>query len=153
MKFYFYSLIFLLIDQISKYLITLKLKPNQLMEINNYLNIVYFKNTGFIFGFFSDIPYLYYLIINLFLFIIIIYLLLKIFYENKAFLFPVSLIIGGGISNLFDRIFKNGVIDFIDFYYKELHWPAFNFADVFITSGIIIFILINIVEKRNCLRA
>ena len=68
-------------------------------------------------------------------------------------LLPLSLITGGGIGNLIERFFYHGVTDFIDIYYKFYHWPAFNFADLFISSGIIIFILLNVTENRNCSQA
>ena len=49
------------------------------------------------------------------------------------------LILGGALGNGLDRIINNYVIDFFDFYFNEFHWPAFNFADSFITVGGIIF--------------
>lgn len=49
------------------------------------------------------------------------------------------LIFGGAIGNLIDRISRGRVIDFIDLYFKDFHWPAFNIADSSITIGVIIF--------------
>ena len=64
---------------------------------------------------------------------------------------PLKLI---AIGNSFDRFFLNGVVDFIDIYYKDFHWPAFNFADLFISLGIILFLLeslrrLNIVYRNS----
>ena len=50
-------------------------------------------------------------------------------------------IFGGSISNLYDRIYYNAVPDFIDFHFQEFHWFIFNFADIFITLGVIIMIM------------
>ena len=47
----------------------------------------------------------------------------------------VILILGGAVGNGIDRIANNYVVDFIDFYFNDFHWPAFNFADLFITVG------------------
>jgi signal peptidase II len=54
-------------------------------------------------------------------------------------IFGLSLILGGAIGNGLDRVINNYVIDFLDFYIKNYHWPAFNFADSFITVGGVIF--------------
>ena len=58
------------------------------------------------------------------------------------------IIISGALSNIIDRIFNGYVIDFIYFHYKDFFWPAFNFADIYITIGIIM-IIINIFRKTN----
>ena len=153
MKFFFISFLFFALDTVSKYIVNLKLSIGDKIEITSFFNIVNYKNTGFIFGIFSQIPYMLYLIINIFLFIIVLYIILKLYFENSRLLIPLSLITGGGIGNLIERFFYHGVTDFIDIYYKSYHWPAFNFADLFISSGIIIFILLNVTENRNCSQA
>ena len=107
----------------------------------------------YVFGIFSEIPYMLYVVINIFLLIIVLYILIKLFFENDRLLIPLSLIAGGGIGNVFERFLYHGVTDFIDLYYKSYHWPAFNFADLFISSGIIIFILFNLKENSNCSQA
>ena len=153
MKFFFISFLFFTLDTVSKYIVNLKLMVGDIVEITTFFNLVNYKNTGFIFGIFSEIPYMLYLILNIFLFIIVLYIILKLYFENSRLLIPLSLITGGGIGNLIERFFYHGVTDFIDIYYKFYHWPAFNFADLFISSGIIIFILLNVTENRNCSQA
>ena len=153
MKFFFISFLFFTLDTVSKYIVNLKLMVGDIVEITTFLNLVNYKNTGFIFGIFSEIPYMLYLILNIFLFIIVLYIILKLYFENSRLLIPLSLITGGGIGNLIERFFYHGVTDFLVIYYKSYHWPAFNFADLFISSGIIIFILLNVTENRNCSQA
>ena len=51
------------------------------------------------------------------------------------------MIIGGAVGNLIDRIVNGYVVDFIDVYYREWHWPAFNLADSAITGGVILMLL------------
>ena len=46
-------------------------------------------------------------------------------------------IFGGSLGNLFDRIYYSGVPDFIDFHINDFHWFVFNFADIFITIGVL----------------
>ena len=62
--------------------------------------------------------------------------------------FGLLIIISGALSNIIDRIFNGYVIDFIYLHYKDFFWPAFNFADIYITIGIIM-IVINILRKIN----
>ena len=70
--------------------------------------------------------------------------------SNKVEKWGLTLIIAGAISNIFDRAINNYVIDFIYLHYKDFYWPAFNFADIYITFGVlmIIFQIINELKKK-----
>ena len=77
--------------------------------------------------------------------LVAIFFIFYILFKNKySGLWQLSLgfIMSGAIGNLWDRIFFGGVRDFLDVYVDKYHWPTFNFADVFIVSGIAIFIFI-----------
>jgi len=87
----------------------------------------------------------------LFVFIVssIVYLFIK---EKNGFArFTLSLIISGAAGNLFDRISKGYVIDFLDFHIGNHHWPSFNLSDSFITVGSLLLILYFLMggEKKN----
>ena len=71
--------------------------------------------------------------------ILIIYLLYK-HAANKMFCLALSLILGGALGNLWDRITLGHVVDFLDFYIGSYHWPAFNIADsaIFIGAALLI---------------
>ena len=89
--------------------------------------------------FFSNLDASFYLGILSFIisgYIIYVIKLTKEFWE----ILGLSLILGGALGNGLDRVINNYVIDFLDFYYNKFHWPAFNFADSFITVGGIIFL-------------
>ena len=60
-----------------------------------------------------------------------------------------SFIIGGAIGNLYDRIIYKAVPDFIDFHIKDFHWFTFNIADIFISLGIILMILNEIIYNKQ----
>lgn len=60
-----------------------------------------------------------------------------------------SLVIGGAIGNLYDRIIYKAVPDFIDFHIKDFHWFTFNIADIFISLGIIFMILNELLFKKQ----
>ncbi len=57
------------------------------------------------------------------------------------------MIFAGAIGNLYDRIFYKGVPDFIDFHIGEFHWFIFNVSDIFITIGVILMIILEIIDK------
>ena len=154
MNFLSLVVIFSSIDQLTKYLIISNLSYGQVVPINSWLNLVYYKNSGFIFGLFSNYNSDYIFILHFIIFILATYLILKIYYDDKSLKLISSLLLAGAIGNSFDRFFLNGVVDFIDIYYKDFHWPAFNFADLFISLGIILFLLeslrrLNIVYRNS----
>ena len=60
----------------------------------------------------------------------------------------ISIIIGGASGNFYDRIIFNAVPDFIDFHIGNFHWFTFNVADIFITLGIILYIVLEFEKKK-----
>ena len=62
--------------------------------------------------------------------------------------YSLLMILGGALGNVFDRIFYKAVPDFIDFHVGNFHWFIFNVSDIFITSGVIMMILIEIFSKK-----
>ena len=73
-------------------------------------------------------------------FVIIVLFYITMISENLD-KFIYSLIIGGALGNFYDRLTYNAVPDFIDIHYENYHWFTFNVADIFITLGVIIFII------------
>ena len=141
-KILFVSLIVILsvlLDQVTKMVAFIqKDRIGDGIKILDFFNIVYVENRGISFGIFSSLDASFYLGILSFLisgYIIYIIKMTDEFWE----ILGLSLILGGALGNGLDRIINNYVIDFFDFYFNELHWPAFNFADSFITVGGIIF--------------
>lgn len=111
------------------------------IQITNFLNIVKVINTGISFGIFNNIPYGQYILSSIVLLIIIFLLYLLWKSNNKYDIFIYSVIIAGGIGNLYDRIIFGGVFDFLDFHIGEYHWPAFNVADSLICIGVSLLLL------------
>ena len=66
---------------------------------------------------------------------------------------PLSLIAGGAIGNLIDRVRFGAVIDFLDFHVSAWHWPAFNVADICICLGVGLYLLNMYIERRKCLKS
>ncbi len=109
------------------------------VRITPFLNLVYFKNSGAAFGVLSSsvgfIRIFLLIFVPLLVSILIVFYLLK---RRTDLLTKVALsfILGGALSNVYDRVVYGSVIDFIDFHIGPYHWPAFNLADVAITLGI-----------------
>ncbi len=137
------SLIILIIDQYSKYIVSQNIGIlSQNIELFPFLNLVYVTNKGISFGILSELDISFYLgILSLIISLFIILWILKL--NKKREVVSLSMILGGALGNGIDRVFNSYVIDFIDFHIEEWHWPAFNFADSFITVGAIIFIFSN----------
>ena len=116
--------------------------------INDYLNLDLVWNTGIGFGLLSQDANIFYHLTSLLIFSVIvflIYLIYKTIFREKIL---YSLILGGAISNLYDRLNYFAVPDFIDFHVGDFHWFTFNIADIFITLGIILIIIRDLVTKK-----
>ena len=130
-------------DRFSKLFILNSAITGQTFEIyiNSFLNLYLIWNTGVGFGLFSSNSDLYYNSITLLIIIINITILVMILRLNNYKIYFLSMILGGSLGNLFDRIYYRAVPDFIDLHYESFHWFVFNVADIFISLGIICLIL------------
>ena len=149
-NFYFLILLLLIfsIDRYSKIKIIENFSDN-VFFINEFLNFDLVWNTGIGFGLLSFDASLYYNLISLFIFAVIIFLIFMGLKCDKFDKTIFSVIIGGALGNFYDRITFKAVPDFIDFHYGDFHWFTFNVADIFITIGIICFIMKEIFFKSN----
>ena len=109
--------------------------------INKYLNLDLIWNIGIGFGFLSTDSSLFYNLVTITVGIVIIFLLYVFARSKRVDKFIYSIIIGGALGNFFDRLAYKAVPDFIDLNYNNFHWFTFNVADIFITVGILIFII------------
>tara|TARA_B100001079_G_scaffold256216_1_gene252494 strand:+ start:367 stop:861 length:495 start_codon:yes stop_codon:yes gene_type:complete len=154
------SLIFVvaifLVDRLTKiYILNLSEGGTEVdFYIFSFLNIYLVWNSGIGFGLFSVEPNLFYNFITFLIIVInfiLIYLLIKSS-TKKSFLF--TLILGGSLGNMYDRLYYFAVPDFIDFHLGDFHWFIFNVADIFITIGIIGLIIFELLgsnfdEQKN----
>ncbi|MDA9722986.1 signal peptidase II [Candidatus Pelagibacter sp.] len=140
-----------LIDRVSKIFILNILEDTGEVDIyiNSFLNFYLVWNQGIGFGLLSsNEDYFYNLVTVLIVSInfIIIYLLIN---EKGIKYYFLLVILGGSLGNLFDRIYFSAVPDFIDINYKGYHWFIFNVADIFITMGIILLILAELISYKK----
>ena len=133
-------LIIFIIDRISKINIINNFSENSYF-INSFTNLDLIWNVGIGFGFLSTDSNLIYGLITLFIALVILMLIYVLILSNNLDKLIYSMIIGGAIGNFYDRLMFKAVPDFIDLHYNNFHWFTFNVADIFITVGIMIFIL------------
>ena len=128
-----------LIDRFSKiYILKIaELEKTVDIYISQYLNFYLIWNKGIAFGLFSFNESFMYNLITI-LIVVITFIILLMIFQNEGFKkYSLLSILGGSLGNLFDRIYYASVPDFIDFHINDFHWFVFNFADVFITLGVI----------------
>ncbi len=150
MKKFFYIILLIVLDFVSKKIVFDYISLNNFIAILPILDLTHIHNYGVSFGLFSGVISSWMIIlITSTITIVIIYLMIQS--SNKVEKWGLTLIIAGAISNIFDRAINNYVIDFIYLHYKDFYWPAFNFADIYITFGVlmIIFQIINELKKKN----
>ncbi len=138
-------IILVLADWISKYFIFNYVDLYQFIALTNFFDITHIHNFGVSFGLFSGtIPSLALIIIGIIVTLFVIYL----FVNSNDLLerWGLFIIICGAIANIVDRTINGYVIDFIYFHINQFYWPAFNFADIYISIGIIM-IIANMVKK------
>ena len=128
-----------LIDRISKIYVVNFDKTLIDSDLFNsaFLNISLVWNSGIAFGLLSISQSNLYNFITALIFVIILFLLILLSKAKNLQKYSYLIIIGGGLGNLFDRIFYKAVPDFIDIHYNGFHWFIFNIADIFITFGVI----------------
>lgn len=153
-KFYISSTIVFFIfflDRISKsYVINLdKLNYSSELYKSKFLNINLIWNEGIAFGLLSFDQGNLYNLISLLIAIIIVIVFFMIIKNNNIKRYPLLMIFGGAIGNLYDRITFKAVPDFIDFHIGEFHWFIFNVADIFISFGVICLILVEIILDKH----
>ena len=133
------TILIIIIDQITKFFA--KAITNTVILIPKVLEFTFVKNTGVAFGLFKGMQWIMIVLVILII-LIIIYFIKDV--KNKSLAISLSLILGGAIGNLIDRIVYSNVIDFI----KISIWPVFNIADACITVGAIL-LIIYFIKKDN----
>ena len=135
-----------ILDRVSKiYVINLsKVSFDTELFSSKCLNITLIWNEGIAFGIFSAIHGLWYNLLTIAIVLIAIVILIMSIRQVGAQKYFLLIVFGGALGNLYDRIFFKAVPDFIDLHVGDFHWFIFNIADIFITFGVIMLILLEI---------
>jgi signal peptidase II len=132
----------LVFDQVTKYVITRNLALHEMIEVAPFFNLVLVYNRGAAFSLLSDAAGWQrelFIAIALAASIWIAWLLRK-YAAQTLFCLALSLILGGALGNVIDRLLYGAVVDFLDFHAFGYHWPAFNVADSAISCGAVLLI-------------
>ena len=108
--------------------------------IEGFFNITYVTNSGGAFGLFNDSNEWIRFILFLLFPLVCVYFIFKLLQEtgDRFQVLALSFILGGAFGNYLDRVRLGYVVDFIDWHFKDWHWPTFNIADSFIVIGVVI---------------
>lgn len=134
------TVVVFLLDIISKFTIHHTLAYGESVKLFDFFAITYARNTGAAFSILEGQRWLL-AIVAIVISLFIIYMLYKNGRDKKLENFSLSLILGGALGNLFDRLYHGFVVDFLDFDLGFWRYPTFNIADCAICIGIFMFIL------------
>lgn len=137
------SFIIVCLDQWTKWLALIDLTPYQAYSVIPGFQFFLAFNTGAAWSFLSDTGQWHTVFFLVFSIVASLFLIISIWRNTASQLLlnaAFSLILGGALGNMIDRISRGAVVDFIDVYYKTHHWPIFNIADSAICLGVAFFV-------------
>jgi signal peptidase II len=142
----------LVLDQVTKALVSAALRLHESRPIiPGFLSLTLVHNTGAAFGILagerSPLRTGFFLIVSVVAMGFVLWLIWRLRPEQKVEAVALSLVFGGAVGNVIDRIRFGKVIDFIDVFYRSYHWPAFNVADAAISVGVFLLFWCLILRK------
>jgi signal peptidase II len=148
---FFLILIIFLTDRLSKYLI---IESNKINGESEYIMLPYLSfnliwNEGIAFGLFSFSDRTSYNILTVIIILVTAFIFWMIKKTKKLEKLGFMMIFAGSLGNIFDRLYYSSVPDFIDIHFYNFHWFIFNVADIFISTGVILLIIIEIFVKKK----
>ena len=138
-----------ILDRLTKLYVIHLDKINSGTEIfsSKFLNIYLIWNEGIAFGLFSFNESSLYNFLTLFILIIIFIIFYMINKSSGLKKYSLLMILGGAFGNVYDRIIYKAVPDFIDFHVGNFHWFIFNVSDIFISVGVILMVILELIDK------
>ena len=150
LKYFLLASLVALSDQFTKMLVIKNIAEEQSIRVNTYFDFVHIKNPGAAFDLLSDAGGWQRYFLSTVAAVASVYLIFMIKqYKNDFYTaLALSLILGGALGNLYDRISLGYVTDFLYFHFNDFYWPAFNVADSAISIGAVI-LLYEIMKKKS----
>ncbi|BAC13441.1 signal peptidase II [Oceanobacillus iheyensis] len=147
--YYLIAIALVIIDQLTKWLVVSRMELGESISvIDNFFYITSHRNTGAAWGILEGQMLLFYIITTIVI-IGIIYFLHTHAKGDKLLSVALVVILGGAIGNFIDRIFRQEVVDFANFYIFDYNFPIFNVADSSLTIGVILFLIATILEEKR----
>lgn len=144
LKWLWLSVVVIVLDQLTKYLVSGSLQLFDSIPIMPSLNLVLAHNTGAAFSFLSDAggwQRWFFVVLAVGVSVALVVWISRLKQHEIRLAVALSMVLGGALGNAWDRIVHGYVVDFIDVYYRDWHWPAFNVADSAITVGAALLII------------
>jgi signal peptidase II len=138
------SIVIILLDQWSKYSITAHFQLHESYDLTSFMRLVLAHNKGAAFSMLGHSPKLALYLFSTIASMVVLGLLFWLFClsaSSRWLSVSITLILGGAIGNLIDRVRFGYVVDFIDIYVNQWHWPAFNVADTAICVGAVMIMI------------
>ena len=156
LKWTWVALVVFILDQLTKYIASTSLEMYQSIAVMPMFNWTLMHNTGAAFSFLADAggwQRWFFAVIAVVVSVVIVLWIKRLEQHEKWQAIALALILGGALGNVIDRIWLGYVVDFIDVYYEQWHWPAFNIADSAIFIGVVMIIIDSVREyldeKKN----
>jgi signal peptidase II len=143
------SALVIFLDQVTKQMIVKNFAWYESKAILPHLNLVYMKNTGAAFSMLSSAPALVFVALGVAVSVGILVWLRRNPRGQTLIAIAFCLILGGALGNVIDRVTRQYVVDFIDFYWGGWHFAAFNVADSAISVGAAFLILDMLLQSRK----
>lgn len=144
LKWLWLTLLVLILDQTSKLWIDASLRLYESIKVIPFFNLTYVHNTGAAFSLLSEAggwQRWFFAVLAIIISVVLTVWLARLEKNETWLAVALSLVLGGALGNLIDRLLYGYVIDFLDVYYKQWHWPAFNIADSAISIGVVMLLL------------
>ena len=143
-----FTLLSFLLDQATKWwILNHVMDPPQVIPVTGFFNLVLGFNTGVSFGLFGEAPA--WLLMAFILPMVAGLLVWMTRTDSRLTAIALGLVVGGAFGNLLDRLRHGAVTDFLDFHVGAYHWPAFNFADVAIVSGVALLLIESVLAREE----
>lgn len=145
------SLVVIVLDLYTKFLVQQSFVLGDKLTMTSFFDLVRYHNEGAAFSFLANAggwQKWFFTAVSVFASGLMLYLLQK--HQNeKLFSFGLSLVLGGALGNLYDRVTLGHVVDFLSFHLNDLYWPAFNIADSAICVGVALLIWDSFITKKE----
>jgi signal peptidase II len=144
LKWLWLSVVVIALDQFTKYLASSYLAYQQPVSVIPFFDLTLMYNRGAAFSFLSSAggwQRWFFTAMALFVSVAIVFWIKRLESSQRWLAAALALVLGGALGNVWDRIVLGHVVDFIDLYYAQWHWPAFNLADSAIFIGAVILVV------------
>ncbi|WP_320416249.1 signal peptidase II [Candidatus Reidiella endopervernicosa] len=144
--------IIILLDQLSKWWIERSFELYESLSLTPFFNLTLVYNEGAAFSFLSTAggwQRWFFVVLGVVITTVLLTWMHRSRADERLLRFALALVVGGAIGNIIDRLLYGHVIDFLDFYINDWHWPAFNVADSAIFVGVVLLMLDSLRDSRR----